>query len=192
MSTAPTAVASASSPVVNLTVVRQPSGGSENLEPYPARVLRLTSDALEVWSVSSGEGVGSSASDTLEVRKSLVGDIRDALQGRNTVLADLAVAGFSADVSPRDGEASVRWVLELLVLAVAVEEERRADMPKGAFSVHRVRVLPGTGGHWVTTSATVQVGSRGEAKLLIVKWFVCISILPAVALRRRSWKVSIM
>lgn len=166
MSTAPTAVASASSPVVNLTVVRQPSGGSENLEPYPARVLRLTSDALEVWSVSSGEGVGSSASDTLEVRKSLVGDIRDALQGRNTVLADLAVAGFSADVSPRDGEASVRWVLELLVLAVAVEEERRADMPKGAFSVHRVRVLPGTGGHWVTTSATVQVGSRGEAKLL--------------------------
>lgn len=159
IATAPTGVASASSPVVNLTVVRQPSGGSENLELYPARVLRLTSDALEVWSVSSG-GVGSSASDTLEVRKSFVGDVRDARRGRNTILADLAVAGFSANASPRDGEASVSWVLELLVLAVAVEEERRADMPKGAFSVHRVRVSPGAAGHWVTPSATVQVGRR--------------------------------
>ena len=115
-------------------------------------------DALEVWRVPVGAGVGTGI-DTLEVRRSLLGDVQEALGGRRATLSDLAVAGFVADeFQGGAGKSSPRWVLELLVLAVAMDEETRPGIPKGPFSVHCVRVSPGAGGHWMSHSASVQVG----------------------------------
>ncbi|CAM9684554.1 unnamed protein product, partial [Ectocarpus sp. 6 AP-2014] len=162
--------AAAASPVVALSVARPPGGSPAGI---PARVVRLTTDTLEVWSVGGGGGT-----PCLEVRHPLASQIQRALGVRQACLLDVAVTGAPTTVSPPPASGSeasasppgVSWGLELLVLAAAGAaaggSERDGDGGAegggggggdgGELSVHAVRVSCGEAS-WVGSSVTVQV-----------------------------------
>ncbi|CAB1098719.1 unnamed protein product [Ectocarpus sp. CCAP 1310/34] len=134
----------------------------------PARVVRLTTDILEVWSVGGGGGT-----PCLEVCHPLASQIQRALGVRQACLLDVAVTGAPTTVSPSpaSGEASasppvVSWGLELLVLAAAGAAGGSGRYGDGGaeggggdgreLSVHAVRVSSGEAS-WVGSSVSVQV-----------------------------------
>lgn len=165
--TGPTAAAAAT-PVVALSVARPPPGSSASA---PARIVRLTTETLEVWSVVKGEGGGGGVgTETLEVRHPLAGQIQEALGGsRPCRLVDVAVIGTrttsnhgapTGNGGPVSSSAGATWGLDLLVLAAAMDGaagggEEGED--NGAFSVHAVRVSSEEAS-WVGSSVAVKVG----------------------------------
>ncbi|CAM9379052.1 unnamed protein product [Scytosiphon promiscuus] len=110
----------------------------------PSRVVRLTTEGLEVWSV---------------VRQPLVGQVQRALGVSKACLLDIAVTGAPTNISPSggggEGSPVVNWGLELLVLAVAAS---------GALSIHAVRVSSEEAS-WVGSSVSVKVRGWGGSIL---------------------------
>lgn len=153
---ASTAATAAAAPVVALAVARPPRGCPASI---PARVIRLTTEGLEVWSVAKGDGNGGGGTESLDVRQPLVDQVQRALGVRKACLLDVAVIGAPTNVSPPeggggDGSPVVNWGLELLVLAVAVGGGGGEDGE--ALSIHAVRVSSEEAS-WVGSSVSVKV-----------------------------------
>eukprot|EP00752_Nemacystus_decipiens_P010372 g9242.t1 len=150
LAAAAAAAAAAATPVVALAVARAAQGNPASSAPGPARVVRLTTEALEVWSVAGSR----EATTSLEVRHPLAGQLQRALGAEKVSLVDAAVVGASATSGAAGaGESSpsvVSWGLDLLVLAAGGEGG-------GALSVHAVRVSSEEAS-WVGSSVSVKVG----------------------------------
>lgn len=145
--------------MVALAVARA-AHGTPTPAAATARVVRLTTEALEVWSVS-----GSGGAANLEVQQPLTGQIQKALGVAKVCLVDAAVVGEGATGgSAGTGEGGVgvesaasvtNWGLDLLVLAAAGGDEGGGE--GGALSVHAVRVSSEEAS-WVGSSVAVKVG----------------------------------
>lgn len=173
----------------------------------PARVVRLTTEALEVWSVErsggGGGGVGGGGAASLEVRQPLTGQFQRSLGVIEKVcLVDVAVvgaAGAGAGASPggpggagagSESSASApsvaNWGLDLLVLAVAGPGPAAAAGGGGEgaqFSVHAVRVSSEEAS-WVGSSVSVKVGVGGVLKRLAALRVCCYCFLFSLCRER--------
>lgn len=133
-------------------------GGRDVPPPVRHRLVRLTTDSLEIWTVGSGSvddpadkigggGSGSNGAEVLEVRHHLLPRVQAALGGRRTCLVDLVVAGTYAGGVPTERQVSPQGYLDLLVLAADVDSldasGRDLGQDGGRYSVHLVRVSAG-------------------------------------------------
>lgn len=120
--------------------------------------MRLTTETLEVWSVTRGEG-GGSGTEALETRHALSSQVEGALGVRKACLLDLAIAGNTFGVSA-EGEASPRWGVDLVVLVISTGEDGGGGgrgEENAVFSVHLVRVFSSGEASWARSAATVKV-----------------------------------
>lgn len=177
MTAANGSVTSNKSPVVSLSVVLPGMQISRTrgaaASPSPTRLLRLTTESLEVWSlqvaaggpeagagkVSGGAGNGT---QSLEVRHPLLRNVQAALGGgRKVCLLDLVVAGDVRTVSVAGGDAMATlsgFEMEVLVLAAAVAVDGGGlGEQMGDFSLHLVRISSAEAS-WVGSSGSVKVG----------------------------------
>lgn len=153
-------------PVVALAVARAPQASPTSAAAAaPARVVRLTTEALEVWSVAANGEDGSGGTESLEVSQPLAGQFQRALGVAKVCLVDVAVVGAGAtraNPGPGGGEGGgespppvMSWGLDLLVLAVAAAGGEEGGA--GGFSLHAVRVSSEEAS-WVGSSVAVKVG----------------------------------